>query len=267
MTAGEIAATILSVLSVLVAVVSLVLYLRGRRRKEPCWATRTNNLVRDYTAKLSALDVKYSGRSVQNLSITRVVFWNKGGETIHAADIATADPLRITPTAAVTILDVIIVQVDNEASQFRLSSHEEGTTVALRFAYLDRGNGAVIDVVHTGTSSDDISVEGSVMGAGHPAKRAVQLMSAFDPLASAERRRSVPSRTRGLLFFLAPPVVMLFVSASLWVTMLRGEASRADLAMASIMSGSALITMAGAVGLIMLAQPVPKGLKAFEADI
>jgi hypothetical protein len=43
-------------------------------------------------------------------------------------------------------------------------------TARLRFSFLDHNQGAVIQVVHTGTSSRDVSICGTVVGAGVPHK-------------------------------------------------------------------------------------------------
>jgi hypothetical protein len=41
----------------------------------------------------------------------------------------------------------------------------------LSFDFLDGGQGAVLQVIHTGRSSDDISITGTVKGVGNPTRR------------------------------------------------------------------------------------------------
>ena len=98
--------------------VAYIFYQRGQRKREPRWTIRSNNLISDNTARLASLEVTYSGEQVRNLTISRCVFWNAGGETIRRLDIAPTDPLRICALDDSRIMDVpAIVQANNEASQ------------------------------------------------------------------------------------------------------------------------------------------------------
>src|SRR5207249_4793358 len=133
--------------------------------KEPCWSIRSTNLIRGYGSKLTDLNVLYKGQQVENLSIARIIFWNKGAETVQRQDLVDADPLRLVGAGQLTFLDVKLLATNNEPSLFSVSLTEDGGSVLIGFDYLDQGHGAVFQIVHTGTSPKDIKLRGSIKGA------------------------------------------------------------------------------------------------------
>ena len=165
--------------SLIVGVLSLVLayvfYRLSGRTKEPRWAINSNNLISGFSKKLPNLDIKYSGKNVENLTISRLMFWNAGTETIDQTDIADADPVRIVPVGQTKILDVELLKANSEPSRFLISRAPDGAA-HLEFDFLDKDQGAVVQVIHTGTSSKDIVLTGTIKGAGSPMRKDVKIV-------------------------------------------------------------------------------------------
>jgi hypothetical protein len=159
---------LITLLSLALAVVSIVLacvfFHKSRRIKEPCWAVRSINLIKGYSARLRDLDVLFRGERVENLSISRIAFWNHGSDTINAADIPTKSPLQIT-VKDIRLLDIRILQTNHDSCNFSVELDKNGTSARIGFDYCDRGQGVVLQVVHTGTGATDIVLEGKVKGA------------------------------------------------------------------------------------------------------
>jgi hypothetical protein len=65
--------------------------------------------------------------------------------------------------SGIDILDVKVVSSNNKANQFTCTLAQDGDA-EVDFEYLDRGHGAVIQVIHTGLSSDDITMVGQIKG-------------------------------------------------------------------------------------------------------
>jgi hypothetical protein len=85
-------------------------YAKTLRRKTPRWAMVTNTLISGYSAKFTELQVLYKGDAVENLSVTKALFWNAGAETIEGGDIASGDPLRIETIDDIRILDAVLLR-------------------------------------------------------------------------------------------------------------------------------------------------------------
>ena len=141
------------------------------------------------------LEILFRKNKVDTLTVSRIAVWNRGAATIDRNDIAVADPLRIGPTGTARLLDVKVVQVCGDSSRFEAMLNGDGTAAHLRFDFLDRDQGAVIQVIHTGASGDDVAVLGTVKGAGTPAKRKIR--GAYLPLpTSLEFDRKIKPTTR-----------------------------------------------------------------------
>jgi len=96
------------------------------------------------------LTVQFRGQAIQRLTRTLIVFWNAGEKTILAEDIVRSDPLRLKfrddgRVLAATVLKQARAVTQVEATFDPLQPNEVG----LRFAFLDSGDGAVIEVLHT----------------------------------------------------------------------------------------------------------------------
>jgi len=160
-TVGFIIGTVGTFLSLISLFAAYYFYRKSLRLKEPRWAITSNNLIRGYSSKLNELDILYKDHKVENLTISKILFWNRGRDTINRQDIATAEPLVIKSTEEVEILDAKILSNNNESSQIS-AELENSQQSYLIFDYLDYDQGAIIQIVHTGTSSKDIFVSGKI---------------------------------------------------------------------------------------------------------
>lgn len=160
---------ILNGLGFLLGIISLVLgyifYREGLRLKKPFWNIKSNNLIKDFSSTITDLAISYKGEKIENITISRIAFWNGGKETINTTDIARTDHLKVIATAENHLLDTKILSVNNDPSLFSVSLQPDKKSALIDFEYLDYNQGAIIQVIHTGTSSEDINIVGTVKGA------------------------------------------------------------------------------------------------------
>lgn len=155
---------VLTVLSLAIGVLGVILTMRSMRAKRPTWSIHSHNLINASAAALPQLDIRYGDHKAENLTVSRIAFWNSGAETIGGEDIAEADPLRVVASGRVELLDVGVIKANSPANRFAVTKMEDGKAVKLVFDFLDRRHGAVIQAIHTGISSEDLHVEGTVKG-------------------------------------------------------------------------------------------------------
>jgi len=161
------------ILAIIGPLLAIFFYSKGRKERLPCYDTLGFNLVKSFKGRFEALQVLYDGRLVHDLTVTRVILWNAGRETIRAEDVAGNDPIAIRPTTQCVILDAKVVQKNNLASQFEVDLRN--SNVICRFEYLDKDEGAVIQIVHTGGGAHLIEVGGSVKGAGRLVRKEIDV--------------------------------------------------------------------------------------------
>ena len=79
-----IAGTVVGILGI---VAGYIFYRLSIRTKEPYWSIVSNNLIQDNITQLNDLEVKYKRQKVETVTVSKILLWNKGGETIDRLDI------------------------------------------------------------------------------------------------------------------------------------------------------------------------------------
>ena len=149
-------------------VIAIMTYFASTKKKLPRYAIRSANLVEGSVTRIKSLEMLYGGQKIENLTATRIALWNAGRETIQGSDIARADPLRITSEADMKILSAEVMEQKNPANQFSVSVSGDQNCAELSFDYLDKNEGAVLQLLHSGTRWSKIEVQGRIKGAGCP---------------------------------------------------------------------------------------------------
>jgi hypothetical protein len=158
---------VIGIVGVVLAIVGLIasyyFYKKSVRIKEPVYSIKSNNLISGSASTLHNLNISYKKRRVKNLTVSKILFYNRGAETINRQDIATINPLKIASETC-TVLDASVLQVNNPANVFKVILEKGSQDVFIDFDYLDKNQGAVIQVVHTGLSSENIGLYGDIKG-------------------------------------------------------------------------------------------------------
>jgi hypothetical protein len=145
-------------------ILSVYFYLKSLKIKQPNWTIKSNNLIRGWSGQIENLEIKYENGAVENLTISRIIFWNNGKETIDGDDLQTINPLRIEAKENVKILSVSVIENNKISSEFKVTNDKQNNYAIIDFNYLDFQQGAVIQVIHTGKSSGDIFIIGDIKG-------------------------------------------------------------------------------------------------------
>lgn len=156
---------VLSVMSFIGVPLAVIFYVKSRREKSPCFAMRSFNVFRDYVSQIEGLEIKYGGLRVETLTVTHLLFWNRGREPIRREDVASSDPIAIAPRSGCNILHAECLQVKKEANRFCVTMNQDDSSAVIDFDYVAKDEGVVLELVHTGKASSDLSVRGTIIGA------------------------------------------------------------------------------------------------------
>ena len=107
----------LGIIGLILAVVGIVLSLKSIRKKEFVYSIKSNNLISGSISKLSNLVILYNTNQIENLTVSKILFYNRGSETIHQQDIKTINPLMISSETC-KILDASVLQVNHPSNNF-----------------------------------------------------------------------------------------------------------------------------------------------------
>ncbi len=167
------------IFGIVLAIISLAaayyFFVRGKRQKEPVYAVRSGALIspvqRDVidsvleeAAHEGQLEIFYNGQPVSDFASTRIAFWNQGREAMRHEDIAKHAPLVISAIDQTSILSAKIIASTDPENLFDV--FRQGTkSVKIEFDFLNYGQGAIIQLLHTGdTFPNGLSFDGVIIG-------------------------------------------------------------------------------------------------------
>jgi len=156
----------LSIVATAAITIGATLYFR--KKKILKWSITTTNLVRDSFSTLPLLIVIYKSREVDTISVSRVAIWNGGNAAIkNEGDVPKGQHIRIVGVTDTEILGYHPVASNQKTNTIGTSddatNYEARIACNIAFEYIDKKEGAVYQVVHTGESSDDLIVEGTIV--------------------------------------------------------------------------------------------------------
>jgi hypothetical protein len=145
-------------------VLTIALFLRSKKDKKPRFSKRKFRLIPDNLQDLRALEIRYEGKMVPNLAVTRFALWNHGTEPIERANVAPKNPLRIRMNHDQQLLGASIVRRTTDENSFQIEADLKSSEVLIEFDYFAKNEGVVIDVYHTGAQESGASLHGTIKG-------------------------------------------------------------------------------------------------------
>ena len=168
MSIGSLGLNYLGLLLGILSIIATVYFaIRYAERKDPCLQVITDQKIWVDKEALRNIQIKYGDTLVNRVSMTTVWFWNHGKKPIRRDDVPLKQPLIIElddSNSPVTILDVSVQKVSREAIDFSATKFSD-SEVRIEFMFLDRGDGARVEVQHTGSRLTQARIRGVILGA------------------------------------------------------------------------------------------------------
>lgn len=160
----------------------LSIYLHHRSIKKTINAVLSSNeLIVNKQPNFSKINILYDNRDVDGLTVTKLTFWNKTASPIRKSDIIDAAPLSILSKNG-EILDVSVLNGENTPNKIGASLIND-TTVHITFDYLNRKEGGIIQIIHTG-NHNAIDITRQIIGGEIKVKKVSDLSYRRSILAS-----------------------------------------------------------------------------------
>jgi hypothetical protein len=142
-------------LSIVSPIIGYVLYRKGRTYARLSFRGDGVRLIGGVSTALPTdVTVTVGQTKVAMLSKATIVLWNSGKTTFRGQDVVEHDPLRIECMEGAQIIDCRITRVSRPQIRFETASPEvHSRSVHCLFDYLDPGDGATVELLHTGASA------------------------------------------------------------------------------------------------------------------
>ena len=155
------------VLGVLSILVTIYVAIRYAERKDPRLHYVTTPRISGGHDPTGNIAISFRGAPVDRVTSTMVWVWNAGKRPIHGSDVPAADPLILTlrdGEELPQILDCVLRKASRSAVNFAATPSTRNA-IEFQFAFLDRLDGAVFEIQHTGSESTQVAINGTVLGA------------------------------------------------------------------------------------------------------
>jgi hypothetical protein len=140
-----------SIISLIGLVAALIIYRASKVGARPAFQVRGIKLIGSNAELPEEVTILFQGRKVPLLAKTEIVFWNSGQALCKGSDVVVEDQIRCDFGNDATVLRVRILKSTRPANKFlALPNPGAANEVLLQFDYLDPGDGATVEVLHTG---------------------------------------------------------------------------------------------------------------------
>ncbi len=139
-------------------------FIKGRKRKEALYNKSSFNLISNKLSTIKDVKILYKEQELSNFTVTKIVIWNGGNDTILREDFTTEE-LSIEVINESKLLDYELIHQSDSTISCKLNRKSESRLI-IDFEYLNASHGIAIKIFHTGTSSDEIIVNGKFKGFG-----------------------------------------------------------------------------------------------------
>ena len=164
---SPIAWAILSLIAIAGFIYAIVCQFINKEKKEFSYSLKTNHLIRKKKSKFEKLHVAYEGQEIENLCISKFAIWNSGNRTLNDVDMVETKELTIYTLNESKILDYELVLSSEKTNNFSIQRIDEHT-IKIFFKYVDKKDGIIVQVIHTGYE-EDIQIDCKIKG-GKPIK-------------------------------------------------------------------------------------------------
>jgi hypothetical protein len=261
---------LVTIIPIIIAIVSFILmiifYLKSKYVKKPFYIIKSVNLIRNLVSKIDLVEITFKGHDVPNLTISKLLFWNAGRNTIRSEDIAKADPLIVSINQNFKMLDAKIIFTKNPANSFSIIDFNNDQ-FKFDFDFIDNNEGSIVQIIHTGTSNLDLKVNGTIKGAGNPMRKEfyTELIKVFYGFPLNPQMQN----PRKILITLGLGIgILLIIFLVLLITSIYSNYySRILMIILGILAGSILVGTAYSILLFFMTRKIPQGFESFWEEI
>jgi len=169
-----------------VLAILLALYFYRAKAAPPrlVYQQRAVPLLGETSARLSGdVEVVYQNQRLPRLTKTYVVFWNTG-RVIRSTDLSAEDPLRFEVLGDARIVSAQVVKpLSGGTLSVGQPNAREANSVAITFDEFNRGDGAVLEILHTSAQRFGV-LRGGISGMPSGPVDRGRVRAPFNPLPS-----------------------------------------------------------------------------------
>ena len=161
---------------------SIFFFLKNRKIKSVRFYSTHNTLITDFVQKINYLNIRFFNKEIHRLTVSKIAFWNNGTETIRHSDIPSKGKIFIDISGEYRILNCSIIAQTNITNNITAELSHDGKRIGINFEYMDKQDGFVLKIFHTGDNQVIFNFNGTVIGFGKVAKGKASERALYDKI-------------------------------------------------------------------------------------
>ncbi len=155
---------IFGIIGLIFGIVGIYLTIKSIRKKRPLYVIQNANLINNQQKINKPLKLLYNDYVIDNMTITNIVFWNAGNDTLSSQDLPLNSKLYFMIGQESVIIDFNILNqtIDTNGTTLR---KVEKNKLQIDFDYYDSKQGFILQIFHTEKNFEAISLHGIFKGA------------------------------------------------------------------------------------------------------
>lgn len=158
---------VLAIITVISLLFTVYTYVTNKKRKLFSVSCASYELLKQGQSEIEKVSIMFDDQPINNLTISNYAIWNSGNTLINGTDIVDTQRLRLISDDETKFLEAKIVSEVETSNKFRIIEQLDNE-ILLDFDYVDKNEGIVIQVIHTG-EKDSINAQCKIKG-GKPIK-------------------------------------------------------------------------------------------------
>lgn len=153
-----------SLASILGVGLAVFFYFSGRAQPELSFYVHPIKATVVKIDQASKLNVRFENRDIlSNVTAAQVAIWNRGNKSIRTENIL--KPIVISTDIKKSILEARVIKTSRDVVNMSLDTAQLGKgKVGISWKILERGDGAIIQLIYEGDPETNINIEGIIEG-------------------------------------------------------------------------------------------------------
>jgi hypothetical protein len=139
---------------IVLGIATIVLAIRQAKRKRPVWGYAVREIIGLGSGAPPEIKLTFSDKQIKDLYRAVVIFLNRGNEPIRKQDVV--KKIVVDFGDGQIVKEPVLLAISKEENNFSVNKVGDNS-VELGFEYLGRGDGACVEVLHTGGKLPSIS--------------------------------------------------------------------------------------------------------------
>ncbi|WYL96655.1 MAG: hypothetical protein HEQ35_25160 [Gloeotrichia echinulata IR180] len=197
-------------LGFLIGLLGTYITIRYNRTKKLSYSFRSFSLI-DVTDPLPLLKIHYDNEEIKRLTITRLLVWNSGNDTIEFAERDFLKVLLNDQNPSQNFLRSDVIQQPNNYEIKTICKFSE-VEINVKNLYLNSNEGVIIQITHTGELHENIDIKCKIKGIKKP-----------DKISYSKSRENTPIEVRGMVSAIVAMLVNFLIFLAINIKIVKSD--------------------------------------------